>query len=961
MRLKSIACKFGGVLVLLFLVISCQSGDSRYGTRILDIEQAVVLDPSSPFALNMTLPNVKVDERILVTIQYSGPGKVVLVGQHQNPDFFYRKMESTEIAGNNYLELKLEIIIPQMMKGKNLRLYVWNPESDPVKVSSFTVQYDKQQTFPEFPPMEAMHLYIDSLDMLVLEKKRNDAFEKGILFTEEDDYVDGILFCRDSVIPVELRLKGDWLDHLKGRKWSFRIKVKGDFTWNRLKTFSIHNPLARDFVNEWVAHELYQEAGLLAPRYGFVPVTLNGKSLGVYAWEEHFDKQLVENQNRREGPIMKFSEDQFWKVQQVLAKENLGLAYPFFEAAKIESFKESRILGDSAMNIQFGLASNLMYQYQYGLAPLPEILDLEKFAAFHALMDLTRGFHGLTWHNKRFYYNPIINRLEPIFFDGYTELGVYGADRAPIAGWIWLDDSPKSFDDLNWIRIYQDEDFLEEFLKKTAFYSSEEWLQSFLDKKKEQIDSFEKLIRTEYIDYRYDWSFLVKNAERIRTTLPAYQKYVTENPDFADFDYKTVKRRPYSTDFHAGVLPSYINAYTLDSDPDSVGVLVQNFIPRTIWIIGSGNNPRRKERNLKEPRRLEAIQDFSPDADTLWLAHSNSYLFCVDDSANQIFSVPVRPVSNPKNYSPSVSLFNAFGMIFPTEVKVLESKIIFPAGHLQISHPLVIPKGFSVEFEAGCELDFIKKSLFLSYSPVSFSGTPDHPVRIYSSDLSARGFTVLQASDTSRINYGIFEGFNTLNLEGWSLTGAVNFYESPVIIYETSFRSNQCEDALNIIRTQFRVENSSFYQTFADAFDSDFCSGLVNRVRFEEIGNDAIDFSGSQVRIENCTIFGAGDKGVSCGENSNLEVIHTEVHNANIGFASKDLSKLFLTNCSGENLQYGLLALQKKPEYGPGYITAKNFKYQSVSVLHLIERASVLNLDGVLIPGQEKNVAKRFY
>lgn len=27
--------------------------------------------------------------------------------------------------------------------------------------------------------------------------------------------------------------------------------------------------------------------------------------MGVYAYEEHFDKQLVESNNRREGPILK--------------------------------------------------------------------------------------------------------------------------------------------------------------------------------------------------------------------------------------------------------------------------------------------------------------------------------------------------------------------------------------------------------------------------------------------------------------------------------------------------------------------------------------------------------------------------------------------------------------------------------------------------------------------------------
>jgi len=36
---------------------------------------------------------------------------------------------------------------------------------------------------------------------------------------------------------------------------------------------------------------------------------LNGQDMGVYAFEEHFDKLLIESNNRREGPIVKFSEN----------------------------------------------------------------------------------------------------------------------------------------------------------------------------------------------------------------------------------------------------------------------------------------------------------------------------------------------------------------------------------------------------------------------------------------------------------------------------------------------------------------------------------------------------------------------------------------------------------------------------------------------------------------------------
>ena len=36
---------------------------------------------------------------------------------------------------------------------------------------------------------------------------------------------------------------------------------------------------------------------------------------------------------------------------------------------------------------------------------------------FFAISDLWAACHGTTWHNLRFYYNPITTRLEPVVFD----------------------------------------------------------------------------------------------------------------------------------------------------------------------------------------------------------------------------------------------------------------------------------------------------------------------------------------------------------------------------------------------------------------------------------------------------------------------------------------------------------------------------------------------------------------
>jgi energy-coupling factor transporter ATP-binding protein EcfA2 len=73
-------------------------------------------------------------------------------------------------------------------------------------------------------------IVLDTSDYRKFINKRIGAFNAGILQTESNDWVKGIVFGNHKMMKVKLRLKGDWLDHLIGDKWSFRIKVRGEDT-----------------------------------------------------------------------------------------------------------------------------------------------------------------------------------------------------------------------------------------------------------------------------------------------------------------------------------------------------------------------------------------------------------------------------------------------------------------------------------------------------------------------------------------------------------------------------------------------------------------------------------------------------------------------------------------------------------------------------------------------------------
>ena len=106
-------------------------------------------------------------------------------------------------------------------------------------------------------------------------------------------------------------------------------------------TFSVQNPYTRDFLSEWVYHQWLDKEGVLTPRYEFIELKINGISKGLYAYEEHFEKQIVEYNSLREGPIMKFDEEGLWEVQAMgIENEMMDLEshIPIYKASDIAPF-----------------------------------------------------------------------------------------------------------------------------------------------------------------------------------------------------------------------------------------------------------------------------------------------------------------------------------------------------------------------------------------------------------------------------------------------------------------------------------------------------------------------------------------------------------------------------------------------------------------------------------------------
>ena len=166
------------------------------------------------------------------------------------------------------------------------------------------------------------------------------------------------------------------------------------------------------------------------------------------------------------------------------------------------------------------------------------------------------------------------------------------------------------------------------------------------------------------------------------------------------------------------------------------------------------------------------------------------------------------------------------------------------------------------------------------------------------------------------------------------MSGAVTLYESPVEMTHVIVAGNGCEDALNIVRSTMEVKKLFIHDTYADGFDCDFCKGTVLDSRFENTGNDALDFSGSRITVKNVTMKNIGDKGLSAGEESKVAGEDIFIEKSVIGVASKDLSEVYLKNIKLKDCEIGFAAYRKKSEFGGGKIKLESYDAVNVKKLH---------------------------
>ncbi len=468
---------------------------SRDSTQAFEGKFSILLDKQSKIGFytvdSSVLPNDIYEIQVWKLSEFKSP-LIEAKGENNSLTSFQEKSDSS--IGEWQL-LKKTVHIPPNFKGNSISFYVKNPKGKKVYFDNFEIKKANRKVFPNYED-PALQIKLSDSCVNIFKKRRLKAFQDGYLSSEDRKWVEGKVKIENKWVKAKIKLKGDRLLHLKGSKWSLKIKLKKP--WKGMHVFSIHKPAARDFLKEWRFHELLLQNNLATTQYGFTPVVLNGKSLGYFAWQEHLSNMTDSN-----SVILGFDDELFW-VNRALEK-------------KLDVIKDASIKVYRKSNKFDSLPITLLQDYQNNTPNVELAFDIEKIASYFALVDVSNAYHGDYWINQKFLFNLKTKRLEIIGHDAYTvsknfvwpNLDYWGSRKHQVPPEVAT--SKRAI-----LTLFENEKFYTIYKEKLIQYSSKKFIDSF----QESIQTEEKIyynnLLTEYPFFDRNSEFLNNRSQKIR-------------------------------------------------------------------------------------------------------------------------------------------------------------------------------------------------------------------------------------------------------------------------------------------------------------------------------------------------------------------------------------------------------------------------------------------------------------
>ncbi len=725
--------------------------------------------------------------------------------------------------------------------------------------------------------IEKMKIIVKFKNLRKIYDDRNNAIRLGFLDSPQELKAD--VFYNGQKYKADIRLKGDLGDHWWGKyRFSLRVKLKNGKTILGMNSFSLQKPRARQHPYEQAFQDSIKQLGNLAVTHQYFEVSLNDQDWGVMNIEEHLTKEFLEKEGKKESLIFRFSDDLFWKnykksTDQVYSSYRLSDSSLTGSIYRPQKYLENDIY---RMMFTYVMESRIKQNHSY-LYSMPEHMRL-----FFASL-AWNNFHTISDQNTKYYFNPYTLKLEPISSDQgmFTQL-----KKNP-------------------------EILIKEYNVPLNFRQAFKVFSGSKERELIFYDSFRNYENIEKYLNQYNEIFpldQLKRGDYLRANISQLNSF-KDNIFGAIDSYQIQQEYNFTNEPKASQIEDFISHLHVRHF-DNGEIHIYNLLPHevlldNILVDGASTDYR------KIP-----IPGYQSNIDKPFILESK-YTGILDNKVEVISSFK-GSIRSQKAYPTMISK----GVFNPLLIKNEESRPFLRKdgenqwrivkGIWNVNEPLVL-KG-DVYIEAGTKMYFSDEAYFIVSGSVQIRGRESENVVFDAISDSWKGFYVLsENNEKSEIEFFNIRKTSATNPGILNLTGGFTIYSSDLQMNNVHIESSIAEDALNIVNSKVNIYNIEIDGAISDGFDCDYCNGAIRSSNISGINGDALDFSGSNIRLSNIQINDVKDKAVSVGEKSYAHIENSIFSNVGVGIASKDASSTEAYNVKINDYKlFAAMTYQKK-------------------------------------------------
>ena len=724
-----------------------------------------------------------------------------------------------------------------------------------------------------------------------------------------------------------------------------------------MEKFSLSVFTQRDYPFNFVYYDILKKYELISPRFKIVRVIFNGDDWGLMLLEEHFSSSFYAFNELKETPIFRMTNENDFDIIMKSKKIKNGVKN-LSDIIKWQGKFETKIYNNkiiskktnipdlktnlNLINFFKTIQEEIYFQHLNNENNLIDYLNIKNFARSMAIMLMFGDNHSTMNNNSRYYINPYTLKIEPIL----TDIAHSQVNEEYIKNLI-SDFEGSFYSSLFKIDLFQN-----------IYY------QTLLDLQKNHVLIDNRLNEICNKFGKNCFNEIEKNLlkNNLNFLIKAGNNIFSQNEDKNDLD----KKLNFSTKNELNLIKKKIHFRSyFDGSIDLINL--------TSEFININRIKLTKNEKCNEDCNFE--KSYNILVDPSLLTKPNKITFNIDhkldnydlleifysDENSRNFSVAEK--IEKKNFS--FEKFNDDYLNDKNDILISDGdNLIIKKNTYNIFNPIIIPEGKNLVIEPGTILYMSKNTyIFILNGNLKILGDKKNNIIIQSkNDEIWNGiFVRSENKDLSKsiIKHALIKNYSYFDNSLIQLTGGINFYNTKVNIQNLDLANILAEDGLNIVNSNFFINNLNVDKSISDAVDIDFSEGNIKNSKFSNIDGDALDFSGSKSDISKVTIDGVKDKAISAGEKSIITLKDIDISNSSIGIASKDSSKLFGENVTLINcILHDYAVFKKKSFFSEGFIELNNSKGCDKE---LVEENSFLSVNGNVFKGRKIDIKKEYY